>query len=55
MEEKIVDIERKQDRFFWALLVGCVGIILTLVVAVFNMTLNEKMLEATKAILKATN
>lgn len=44
VQEKVNNIDRKQDRFFWALLCGLAGIVLTLAVAVINMALNDKML-----------
>jgi hypothetical protein len=43
VQEKVGNIDRKQDRFFWALLCGLAGIVLTLLVTLVNMTLLQKL------------
>jgi hypothetical protein len=52
VEDKVAVLEHKIDRFFWALLCALAGIVLTLVLLLWNVTLNTKMLAATEAMLK---
>lgn len=55
VEEKVTAIEKKVDRFFWTLLCSLVGIVVTLLIALLNMSLNERMLKITESVLKAVN
>lgn len=52
IKEKVGSVEKKQDRFFWAILCGCAGIALTLLIAIINMTLNERMIGLIKTLHK---
>lgn len=48
VKEKVGEIDKKQDRFFWTLFLGLAGIVVTLFMTIINLTMNQNMLAILK-------